>query len=56
MFGLVAASIHIFRRSSSVSFRREDELFVALVGVASDAVEIADTGVCTGTAGKMGVW
>jgi hypothetical protein len=55
MLGLVAASMHIFRRSSSVSFRREDELLVALVGVASEAVEIAETGVCIGTAGKIGV-
>lgn len=54
MLGFVAASMHIFRRSSSVSFRREDEL-LALVGVASDVVEMAETGVCKGTAGKIGV-
>lgn len=53
MVGLFSASRHISRRSSSVSFRLEVLVF-ALVGVMSDPMLVADKGVCTETAGRIG--
>lgn len=54
MVGLFSASKHINLRSSSVSFRRE-VVVLALVGVMSDPILVAETGVCIGKAGSIGV-